>query len=847
MNIRQKIDLCLLLYIVLGSAAFAQVVDIPDPNLRAAIREALNLPNDSQVTVQDISQLTDLRAQNTGIENLDGLEYATNLRRLWVGSNPLSDLSPISNCSNLEDLDISGCGISDIFALQGLVNLLGVNLGVNSIHDLQPLEPLINLEHLLMYNNPVSNIVPLENLRKLKRLWAWHCQISDISALHHLSELTELNLVGNQIVDIAPLANLTQLTHLSIASNRIADVNPLASLIRLEWLEIQINNIADHSPLDSLSLDHFIYDQECNMPPFPLMSRLENKTYPSPYAAEWTYGIDPRLDLVLGYILGSFGLHHHNDGRVVGNMEYAIQKRGELMATNPNMVFLVNISMRSEAIDHYGEDWPFWIRDASGNIIPEGTKGHGFLDFTHSAVQDIIVEQAIAVSKCGLFDGIVFDWWHETGSILSDHNTGWREGYRGLDAEQRARDVILQRIRTETRPNFLIQVNSNRGKIPRTAPYINGLTMETGIPNWFTTDDARNNALLETESTLLWAEENLREPRINGVAGEALYGEAEDNPNNRRWARVLLTLSLTHADGYAVYQTHASWGKSTWIDLFEADLGHPVGPKSQLYDEDIPGLYIREFTNGWAVYNRSGQVQEITLPELATGVASGVEGTTHSLPNYDGEMYLRVKPKNPADANGDGAVNILDLVVVAQGLGTGKPEADVNGDGVVNVFDLVFVAGEIGGGGAAPSAYSLDPTIISAADVARWLTEAQGLGVGDANFQRGIRFLEGLLAALTPKETTLLPNFPNPFNPETWIPYRLAREAEVAITIYDAKGTPVRRLTLGNQAAGHYTERGKAAYWDGRNEEGEAVASGIYIYQFRAGDYAASRRMVIVK
>ena len=220
------------------------------------------------------------------------------------------------------------------------------------------------------------------------------------------------------------------------------------------------------------------------------------------------------------------------------------------------------------------------------------------------------------------------------------------------------------------------------------------------------------------------------------------------------------------------------------------------------------------------MYNHSGEAQVITLPEEAQGVASGLVKTEHALPNLDGEMYLRVKPANPAD---------------------------VNGDGVVNVFDLVQVAGAIGDGGAAPSAYSRDPSIISAADVASWLAGAQGLGVGDANFQRGIRFLEQLLAALTPKETMLLPNYPNPFNPETWIPYHLAREAEVAITIYDTKGTLVRRLALGSQVAGYYAERGKAAYWDGRNERGEAVASGIYIYQFRAGDYAPSRRMVIVK
>ena len=103
---------------------------------------------------------------------------------------------------------------------------------------------------------------------------------------------------------------------------------------------------------------------------------------------------------------------------------------------------------------------------------------------------------------------------------------------------------------------------------------------------------------------------------------------------------------------------------------------------------EIPGLYIREFTNGWAVYNHSAEAQVITLPDEAQGVASGLVDTEHALPNLDEEMYLRVKPKNPADVNGDGVVNILDLTLVAQGFGTDKPE------GVVNVFDLVFVANE---------------------------------------------------------------------------------------------------------------------------------------------------------
>ena len=98
-----------------------------------------------------------------------------------------------------------------------------------------------------------------------------------------------------------------------------------------------------------------------------------------------------------------------------------------------------------------------------------------------------------------------------------------------------------------------------------------------------------------------------------------------------------------------------------------------------------------------------------------------------------------------------------------------------------------------------------------------------------------------------PSETALLRNYPNPFNPETWIPYHLAEPAEATLTLYDIKGTPVRRLDLGHQMAGYYANRNRAAYWDGKNERGEWVGSGVYFYQLTAGDFSAMRKMVILK
>ena len=107
--------------------------------------------------------------------------------------------------------------------------------------------------------------------------------------------------------------------------------------------------------------------------------------------------------------------------------------------------------------------------------------------------------------------------------------------------------------------------------------------------------------------------------------------------------------------------------------------------------------------------------------------------------------------------------------------------------------------------------------------------------------------LEQLLAVLTPKETELLPNYPNPFNPETWIPYQLAKPAEVNIAIYAADGKLVRTLELGHQPVGIYESRSRAAYWDGKNALGEPVASGLYFYTLTAGEFTATRKMLIRK
>ena len=136
----------------------------------------------------------------------------------------------------------------------------------------------------------------------------------------------------------------------------------------------------------------------------------------------------------------------------------------------------------------------------------------------------------------------------------------------------------------------------------------------------------------------------------------------------------------------------------------------------------------------------------------------------------------------------------------------------------------------------------LDPAMIQA-----WIERAQVEDDGSIAFQQGIANLQRLLASLIPAKTMLLANYPNPFNPETWIPYQVSEPAEATLRIYSVNGELVRTLALGQTPAGIYQSRSRAAYWDGRNDMGESVASGIYFYTLTAGDFTATRKMLIRK
>ena len=218
------------------------------------------------------------------------------------------------------------------------------------------------------------------------------------------------------------------------------------------------------------------------------------------------------------------------------------------------------------------------------------------------------------------------------------------------------------------------------------------------------------------------------------------------------------------------------------------------------------------------------------------------------------------EPLAVVDITGDGSVTYLDIIEVAENYGKAvvdgaNPRADVNKDGIVDIEDLIVIAEAVDAQAtvdsqAAPMLAQLPRSpSFTVEEVQQWIQDARDIGA-DA---QTIAVLEQFLAVLTqrtqpaPEKTALLANYPNPFNPETWIPYQLAQPTEVTIFIHAIDGALVRTLPFGEMPAGVYQRRARAAYWDGKNAHGEQVASGVYFYTLKAGQFTATRKMLIRK
>ncbi|MAF09705.1 hypothetical protein CMK11_04570 [Candidatus Poribacteria bacterium] len=431
-----------------------------------------------------------------------------------------------------------------------------------------------------------------------------------------------------------------------------------------------------------------------------------------------------------------------------------------------------------------------------------------------------------------------------------DKTTGNADGLANPGERVQIRARMLN-TGAATAENVVATLTSTDGKASVTTAQVTHATWPAG--------EARNNVGLVAEID-------------DSATGTAAFTLAVTADNGGPWS---LSYTLTITPAAADFEQRSGWArdKVTGNDNGTIDPGEEVEVRARILNigqVDATNVVATLSTTAANVTVTSATVSHATWPggvarnnvgftaDLGSSLtASSVDFTLDVTADVGGPwQYVYTIPITgltapaalavPGDIDRDGAVGIRDILAVAAVYGEPAsvyPTADVNGDSVLDMGDMTAIhAARTDTVAGAPAVRHSQVTLVE-----RWLREGRQLDDGSDVFREGLPALEALLAALKPATTALLPNYPNPFNPETWIPFDLAAAGEVTIRVYDIGGRVLRRLDLGYVEPGKYRQRDAAAYWDGRNEFGEAVASGVYLYEIRAGDQRDMRRMVVRK
>ena len=838
-------------------------VVIPDTNLAAAVRKALGLGPNAAISKQRLQGLTRLDARGSQIRNLTGLEHATGLRGLELRDNQISDIRPLVNLKNLNELILDNNRVRDIRLLANMKQITWLLLGKNPISDFTPLANLTELRGLAFWGNNVSDASLFAGLTKLTHLWLGANKISNITPLADLVNLEVLSLHDNQIRDVSPLAGLVNLETLGLRGNPVRDTSPLASLTKLRDVDVEISQpsvvvavgASERPPMYWLNmrggtLHRLVGSEVENLVPTVrnitgfAMDVAGGKLY-------WTEKTSDRTGRIRRANLDGTNVQLVKNLTSVPNGIALDAAGGKIYVTNawgkvqrlnvdgsnfqPNLI--TDLEMPGGlALDISGGK-VYWT-EASGRIRRANLDG--------SNVEDVVTVLRTSATGLAVFDNTVY-WTVKTGGSQGEI----RFASLGRNSRVMIRNTFTQSfpvgIAVDAVENKLYWTTSN-GKIGR--QNLDGSNLQSNL----VTGLSAPGAFAVSVEPKVDVETEIETPEI--LTTDAVIS-LSPSPITSPAIGERLTLNLNIASGEAVagYQLTLQFDP-TALRYVESSNGDYLPDGAFFVPPVVNRGSIELASTTLAGESRGdGTLSTVTFEIMAVKAStltlsetllSDSQGNTFR-PQVEGGEVTE-PPELRGDVNGDGVVNIQDLVLVASNFGdTGENVADVNSDGVVNIADLVLVAGALGNAAAAPLLYPDALEMLTAADVAEWLSQAQRLDLTETRTQQGIRYLEQLLTVLTPKETALLANYPNPFNPETWIPYELARSGDVRITIYDARGIVVRRLELGHQPAGHYKDRSRAAYWDGRNGLGEPVASGVYFYQLVTDGVSLLRKMVTLK
>ena len=805
---------------VLGEADW-----MPDAELRAAVRDTLGLAPNDALTLQAIQELTSLRYLGPDLRDtqkitaLTGLEHAVNLEHLDLYAHLINDLRPLERLTKLRSLWIAG----------------------NKIANIRPLTSL-PLERLDLGGNPIADFAPLSDLTRLTRLDFWG------------------NGLGNN--DLSIITGLTQLTELDLRNNQISDVTPLTKLVNLKKLQLEGNPIADTASLltltgqnPDLEIDIEISDEPPSEPDTEIETEVADLVVELIRAGKTT--VDPGAVFRVDVVIRNQGKAPSGD-TTVG----FYRSQDETVTTDDTQVN--RSSLMPVAVDGTKNKWArltapktagvYYYGVCVGDVADESNTENNCSTAIKMTVGTPVVETPVVETP-----------------VTPDPETG-NQSSPGASLAQQVFDKhkrILQRQDVkEVLPNVFTTLKAPDIQALLTPATINLVvkdpdllkTMVPTVSDTFITlmktdtdiqkllSDSQVQTVLQTPTAidelakLLGIRAAPSPPPAPG--GTVVFRD----PNLAKKVREALNLPA----GAAIPKA-----KLATLTRLDATQPRETAVKDRI--KDLTGL------------EHATQLTVFKMYHLATTDLTALAGLTKleqvSITS-PGSEFPRITNLSPFKRLTN--LKILHLYNIDS---TFAPLT-----GLTKVEDLALFAAEIDDNDLAllvpmlvrmKNLRELDlgfnaiqdvtplAALVNLKRLVLWENPVTDASLRQLKLQNpGLNILgldipaapaNNVPVTLLPDETALLSNYPNPFNPETWIPYRLAKATDVTVTIYDVRGGVVWRLTLGHQPAGFYQRRARAAYWDGRNASGEQVASGVYFYQLETDEMSLMRKMIILK
>ena len=715
-----------------------------------------------------------------------------------LGKAPGEVITP-ADMLTIEVLHARGKMIEHLIGLESAINLTELYLFNNNISDVSPLTGLKNLKELELANNEISDMTPLAGLINLTKLYLYNNKISDLRPLRHLKNLEWLKLENNQIIDVTPLKDLASLTALLLLNNDITDVTPLKNLVNLTTLNLSNNDITDVTPLAGLkNLEklHLANNRILDVSPLAGLTQMR----------ELHLDNNPILDMSPIMDLKNRTVHFNKSYETTNEYGSTVYYYPD----GSNKVVLIK-GLKLEDLSQKGINNAAKLVNGMPDFNDQNPDFTYYLPYMDS--QYFKIYPQVENHTCGHASALML--LHYYGVKFSQNNLRKNEDEddifdglaRGSESNQ-CGDIVkaaypnLNNISSGLCNPLFSKAFYKFG--PGTLPHEEVIGLKNMFP--FSTDQRTGI------SGRVFEQKNFLENLISESRPPIIFLKLKEYFFH--W--VLLVGYDTKANMFLIADPSVDPSRND-VDKFkwwEWTNQPACGPAL----EEAWGLH---YTSDHVCPNSTAwewRVGGFTADLLSTNAGTQYFAVfpTEAPPYHHLESQtLRIRQSN---RNGKWIWPIIrrnwkvidckwfffDKENTNVSVNWTDKEITISGENEVDMFLTVYY--EQG----APPAPSIVPTASSI-------------------------------------NTVLLPNYPNPFNPETWIPYQLAKPANVKLTIYDIRGHVVRNLDLGHQRAGIYQNRTRAAHWDGKNAVGEHVASGVYFYTLQAGDYSATRKMLIRK